>query len=65
MREEYGKLNKAEMSIWECHELLNTIVDESDLDLDESQTQHLLQTAEAIRTDYPNKDWLRLTALIH
>ncbi|GMY06375.1 probable inositol oxygenase [Fagus crenata] len=65
MRGEYGKLNKAEMSIWECIELLNSFVDESDPDLDEPQIEHLLQTAEAIRKDYPNEDWLHLTALIH
>ncbi|XP_010938965.1 probable inositol oxygenase [Elaeis guineensis] len=65
MREEYIKLNKAKMSIWECCELLNEFVDESDLDLDEPQIQHLLQSAEAIRKDYPDEDWLHLTALIH
>ncbi|KAJ1393576.1 Inositol oxygenase, partial [Sesbania bispinosa] len=65
MREEYEKLNKAEMGIWECCELLNEVVDESDPDLDEPQIQHLLQSAEAIRKDYPNEDWLHLTALIH
>lgn len=65
MREEYKKLDKAEMSIWECCELLNEVVDESDPDLDEPQIQHLLQSAEAIRKDYPNEDWLHLTALIH
>ncbi|MED6171335.1 Inositol oxygenase 4 [Stylosanthes scabra] len=65
MREHYKKLDKAEMSIWECCELLNKVVDESDPDLDEPQIQHLLQTAEAIRKDYPNEDWLHLTALIH
>lgn len=65
MREEYGKLNKVEMSIWECCELLNEVVDESDPDLDEPQIEHLLQTAEAIRKDYPNEDWLHLTGLIH
>ncbi|KAH6773456.1 myo-inositol oxygenase 1 [Perilla frutescens var. hirtella] len=65
MRAEYGKLDKVEMSIWECCELLNNVVDESDPDLDEPQIQHLLQTAEAIRKDYPNEDWLHLTALIH
>lgn len=65
MREEYGKLDKVEMSIWECCELLNEVVDESDPDLDEPQIQHLLQTAEAIRKDYPDEDWLHLTALIH
>ncbi|XLR00616.1 hypothetical protein S83_066814, partial [Arachis hypogaea] len=41
------------------------VVDDSDPDLDEPQIQHLLQTAEAIRKDYPNEDWLHLTALIH
>ncbi|KAH0857085.1 hypothetical protein HID58_085346 [Brassica napus] len=65
MRKEYGKLNKMDMSIWECCELLNNVVDDSDPDLDEPQIQHLLQTAEAIRTDYPKEDWLHLTALIH
>lgn len=65
MREEYGQLNRVEMSIWECCELLNEFVDESDPDLDEPQIEHLLQTAEAIRKDYPNEDWLHLTGLIH
>ncbi|KAG9456895.1 hypothetical protein H6P81_001403 [Aristolochia fimbriata] len=64
-KEEYSKLNRAEMSIWECFELLNHFVDASDPDLDEPQIEHLLQTAEAIRKDYPNEDWLHLTALIH
>ncbi|KAJ4718266.1 Inositol oxygenase, partial [Melia azedarach] len=65
MREVYGKLNRVEMSIWECCELLNDVVDESDPDLDEPQIEHLLQTAEAIRKDYPDEDWLHLTGLIH
>lgn len=65
MREEYGKLDKVEMSIWECCELLNDVIDDSDPDLDEPQIEHLLQTAEAIRKDYPDEDWLHLTGLIH
>ncbi|XP_057762711.1 inositol oxygenase 2-like [Arachis stenosperma] len=65
MREEYGKFNKGEMSIWECCELLNSVVDDSDPDLDEPQIQHLLQSAEAIRKDFPDEDWMHLTALIH
>ncbi|XP_035550927.1 inositol oxygenase 4-like [Juglans regia] len=64
-REEYTKLNRMEMGIWECCELLNEVVDDSDPDLDEPQIMHLLQTAEAIRKDYPDEDWLHLTALIH
>ncbi|MED6161442.1 Inositol oxygenase 4 [Stylosanthes scabra] len=65
MRAEYEKLDKAEMSIWECCELLNSVVDDSDPDLDEPQIQHLLQSAEAIRKDHPEEDWMHLTALIH
>ncbi|KAI3422886.1 Inositol oxygenase [Psidium guajava] len=65
MREEYGKLDKTEMSIWECCELLNDVIDDSDPDLDEPQIEHLLQTAEAIRKDHPDEDWLHLTGLIH
>ncbi|XP_059433401.1 inositol oxygenase 4-like [Corylus avellana] len=65
MREEYGKLDRVEMGIWECCELLNEVVDDSDPDLDEPQIMHLLQSAEAIRKDYPDEDWLHLTALIH
>ncbi|CAA0829199.1 Inositol oxygenase 4 [Striga hermonthica] len=65
MREKYSKLDRIEMSIWECCEMLNEVVDDSDPDLDEPQIEHLLQTAEAIRKDYPNEDWLHLTALIH
>ncbi|KAL6006026.1 hypothetical protein ACLOJK_040071 [Asimina triloba] len=64
-KEEYSKLNRAVMSIWECCELLNEYVDESVPDLDEPQIAHLLQSAEASRRDYPDEDWLHLTALIH
>lgn len=45
MREEYEKLDKVEMRIWKCCELLNEVVDDSDPDLDELQNEHLLQTA--------------------
>lgn len=65
MREKHCKLDKALMSIWECCDLLNEYVDESDPDLDVPQIEHLLQTAEAIRIDYPNDDWFHLTGLIH
>jgi len=61
---EYCKLEKAEMSIWEALEFLNTIVDDSDPDTDLSQMAHALQTAEAIRKDgHPR--WFVLTGLIH
>ncbi len=61
---EYGKFNKAEMGIWEAMEYLNTLVDDSDPDIDLSQVDHALQTAEAIRQDgHPR--WFILTGLIH
>ncbi|KAJ4789061.1 Inositol oxygenase [Rhynchospora pubera] len=65
LRGDYEKLDKREMSIWEGIELLNEFIDDSDPDLDMPQIEHLLQTAEAIRKDYPNEDWLHLTGLIH
>jgi len=39
------------MGIWEAMEFLNTLVDDSDPDIDLSQRDHLLQTSEAIRAD--------------
>lgn len=65
MRSKHLQLNKTVMSIWDCCELLNQFVDESDPDLDEPQIEHLLQTAEAIRKDHPDEDWFHLTGLIH
>src|SRR5437588_12359419 len=43
---------------------LNTLVDDSDPDVDFSQIEHLMQAAEAIRKDgHPR--WFVLTGLIH
>jgi inositol oxygenase len=61
---EYGKFDKAELGIWEAIEFLNTLVDDSDPDIDLSQVDHALQTAEAIRLDgHPR--WFILTGFIH
>lgn len=61
---EYGPLRKRKMGIWEAMEFLNTLVDDSDPDIDLSQIEHLLQVAEAIRRDgHPR--WFILTGLIH
>ncbi|CAL9085279.1 unnamed protein product, partial [Musa textilis] len=46
-KQECGKLKKAEMSIWDCTEFPNGIVDESDPDLDEPQIERLLQSAKS------------------
>ena len=61
---EYLPLRKKKMSVWEAMEFLNTLVDDSDPDTDLGQIEHLMQTAEAIRTDgHPR--WFILTGLIH
>ncbi|HKK12138.1 MAG TPA: inositol oxygenase family protein [Flavobacteriaceae bacterium] len=61
---EFLKFDKKEMSIWEAVEFLNTLVDDSDPDIDLDQTQHLLQTSEAIRAD-GHPDWFVLTGFLH
>src|SRR5688572_28729161 len=61
---DYGRLNKAEMSIWEAMDFLNNLVDDSDPDLALPQIVHALQTAEAIRQDgHPR--WFTLAGFIH
>jgi len=61
---QYGALNKAEMSVWEAMEFLNTLVDDSDPDTDATQIEHLMQTSESIRQDgHPR--WFILTGLLH
>ena len=52
------------MGIWDAVSLLDTIVDESDPDMDLPQSYHAYQTAEAFRKDgYPR--WLILAGFIH
>jgi inositol oxygenase len=63
-RAEYLPRKKRSMTVWEALEYLNTLVDDSDPDIDLPQIEHLLQTAEAIRRDgHPR--WFILTGLIH
>lgn len=63
-KQEFLKLDRRKMSIWEAMEFLNTLVDDSDPDTDLSQIAHLMQTAEAIRKDgHPR--WFILTGLLH
>lgn len=61
---EFLSLNRREMSLWDAVEYLNTLVDDSDPDIDLDQTQHLLQTSEAIRAD-GQLDWFVLTGFLH
>src|SRR5215211_1992175 len=63
-KKDFLSLSRRQMGIWEAMEFLNTLVDDSDPDTDLSQLEHLLQTAEQIRTDgHPR--WFVLTGLIH
>ena len=63
-REQYLGLTRRRMSIWDTMEYLNTLVDDSDPDIDLPQIEHLLQTAEAIRKAGRPR-WYILTGLIH
>jgi inositol oxygenase len=63
-KREYLSLDRKEMGVWEALDFLDTLVDDSDPDIDLSQVQHALQTAEAIRADgHPR--WFVVTGLIH
>jgi len=63
-KREYLTLDHRAMTVLEAMEYLNTLVDDSDPDIDLSQREHLLQTSEAIRAD-GHEDWFVLTGLIH
>ena len=63
-RRQYLTLEQREMTVLEALDYLNTLVDDSDPDIDLSQKEHLLQTAEAIRKD-GHEDWFVLTGLVH
>lgn len=52
------------MSVWEAIEFLDSLVDESDPDLEASQLDHALQTAEALRADGA-EPWLVLAGFVH
>jgi inositol oxygenase len=63
-RNDFKSKTRAEMTIWEAMEKLNTLIDESDPDTSLSQIEHLLQTAEAMKKDGKPR-WMQLTGLIH
>ncbi len=63
-RAEYLPLARRRMSVFEALDYLNTLVDDSDPDIELDQLQHLLQTSEAIRAD-GHEDWFVLVGLLH
>jgi inositol oxygenase len=63
-RADFVQLNRRRMSVFDALDFLNTLVDDSDPDIELDQLQHLLQTSEAIRAD-GHEDWFVLTGLVH
>jgi len=63
-RNDFKSKTRAEMTIWEAMEKLNTLIDESDPDTSLTQIEHLLQAAEAMRKDGKPR-WMQCTGLIH
>jgi inositol oxygenase len=61
---EYLPLRRARMGVWEALAQLESLVDESDPDLDLSQIHHAFQTAEALRADGQPRS-LVATGLVH
>jgi len=64
VKEHFGKLDHAEMSVWEAFEELNDFVDASDPDTASPNMVHMLQTAESMRAA-GQPDWMQVTGLIH
>ena len=63
-RDEYARLDKTRMGIWEACLKLDELVDESDPYTELTHIQHCLQTSEAISRD-GQPDWFVLAGLVH
>jgi len=63
--EKWLKFDHMEANVMDALEMLNELVDESDPDIDLPNIIHAFQTAERIREEHPDKDWLQLVGLIH
>jgi inositol oxygenase len=53
------------MTVMEAVDILDELVDESDLDVDVPNSFHVFQTAEDIQKIHPDKDWFHLIWLLH
>lgn len=60
----YLSRDRRTMSVWDALEYLDTLVDDSDPDLNLTQIDHALQTAESIRSANQPR-WFIVTGLIH
>jgi inositol oxygenase len=63
-KQEFLPPRRRRMGVWEAIAFLDALVDESDPDLEASQLDHALQTAEALRADGAPR-WLVLTGFVH
>ncbi|MGV3640229.1 MAG: inositol oxygenase family protein [Adhaeribacter sp.] len=63
-KKDFLSFSRRKLPVWGAMEFLNTLVDDSDPDIELDQLQHLLQTSEAIRAD-GHPDWFVLTGFIH
>ena len=63
-KRQYLGLDRRRMGVWEALEYLDTLVDDSDPDVDFTQIEHAVQTAEAVRRAGQPR-WLIVTGLIH
>ena len=63
-KKEYLTLDRRTMGVWEALEYLDTLVDDSDPDLNLTQIDHALQTAESARGAKQPR-WFIVTGLIH
>lgn len=63
-KKEFLGLSRMKMGVWEAAEYLNQLVDDSDPDTDLSQLEHLLQTAEHLRSDGQPR-WMILAGFVH
>jgi inositol oxygenase len=61
---EFGRLDRGEMSVWDAIARLDTIVDDSDPDTENSQLMHALQSGEAAR-EAGMPRWFILTSFLH
>lgn len=64
-KSEYEK--RGSMDFWDIYKYLKTKKDDTDPDTDDVQMYHALQTAEALRSQFPNEKykWLHLTGFFH
>lgn len=64
-RDVWLQFNHFRATVREALEKLNELVDESDPDTNLPNIVHAFQAAERARAEFPQHDWLHLTALIH